>query len=419
MKRTLNRLPSSVQTKKLAPGRHADGGNLYLSVSKAGARRWVFLYRGEHSRPIELGLGPVRDVSLARAREKASEARLLLAEGKCPLQIKRAQRAVPTFGEAADDLVETMRPSWKNKKHAAQWEMTLEVYAEPIRGKQVDKVDTPDLLQILRPIWQTKAETASRVRGRIERVLDSAKAQGHRSGENPARWKGHLDLILPRRSKLSRGHHPAMPYAQVPAFITELRSTPTISNLALEFTILCSARSGETRGGVWTEIDRAASLWIIPSSRMKEGREHRVPLSPRALEILDLAAALAGKRQCEFIFPGLKMQALSDAALAKAMKTLGACSYTPHGFRSSFRDWAGDETDFAREVAEAALSHLVGDDSERAYRRGDALVKRRSLMEAWERYLSGRSVVTSLKLVSGQDLPLDDMTLHEQQYIRA
>lgn len=369
MVRSLNKLPSNVVSKKLPPGRHADRGNLYLTVSPAGARSWVFLYRGPRSRKIEMGLGPLRDVPLLVAREKAAAARRLLAEGRSPLEAKRAEQAVPTFGEAADDLIATMGPSWKNPKHRAQWEMTMLVYAAPIRETRVDQVQTAEVLRILPPLWQAKPETASRVRGRIERVLDAARAQGHRSGENPARWKGHLDLILPKRAKLTRGHHAAMPYSRVPEFVARLRSVATISNLALEFTILCAARSGETRGAVWTEIDRPAALWIIPSARMKEGREHRVPLTSRALEILDLVARLAGKRQCELIFPGLRKQQLSDSSLAKPMATLGAAEYTPHGFRSSFRDWAGDETDFAREIAEAALSHLVGDDSERAYRR--------------------------------------------------
>jgi integrase len=392
MAKTINRLPANVLTKNLAPGRHADGGNLYLSVSKAGAKRWVFLYRGANSRPIEMGLGAVRDVPLAKAREKAAEARALLADGKDPLEIRRTERAVPTFGEAADELIESMRPSWKNKKHAEQWVMTLTHYAQPIREKRVDDVQTEDVLQILRPLWQAKPETAARVRGRMERVLDAARAQGHRKGENPARWRGHLDLILPRRTKLSRGHHAAMPYASVPAFVMMMRQRLTMSNLALEFTILTTARSGEAREMVWTEVDRPDAVWTVPPERMKEGREHRVPLSARALEILDLASRIAGKRQSEFVFPGTKPgRPLSDMSLTMALRRNGHGRFTPHGFRSSFRDWCGDETDFAREVAEAALSHLVGDDSERAYRRSDALDKRRRLMNAWAAYLEPHS----------------------------
>ncbi|MGY2806375.1 tyrosine-type recombinase/integrase [Bradyrhizobium sp. USDA 4506] len=407
MAKAINRLPANVLTKKLPPGRHADGGNLYLSVSKAGAKRWVFLYRGANSRPIEMGLGAARDVPLAKAREKAAAARALLADGRDPLDARRAEDEVPTFGEAAEALIEGMRPSWKNEKHAAQWYMTLLGrdaegnpsefdYCKAIRERRVDAVDTEHVLQILRPVWQAKPETASRIRGRIERVLDAARAQGHRKGENPARWRGHLDLILPGRTKLSRGHHPAMPYADVPAFVSSLRKRLTMSNLATEFAILTAARSSEVREMVWTELDRVDAVWTVPPERMKEEREHRVPLCARALEILDLAARIAGKRQSEFVFGGTKPgRPLSDMSLTMALRRAGHAEFTVHGFRSSFRDWAGDETDFPREVAEAALAHLVGDDSERAYRRGDALRKRRALMDAWSEHLekNSRSVV--------------------------
>ena len=395
MAKPINRLQANVLTRSLRPGRHADGGNLYLSVSKAGAKRWVFLYRGPNSRPIEMGLGAVRDVSLAKAREKAIAARALLADGKNPLEVQRAERAVPTFGEAADDLIASMRPSWKNEKHAEQWTMTLTRYAAPIREKRVDHVQTEDVLQILRALWQTRPETASRVRGRIERVLDSARAQDHRSGENPARWRGHLDLILPRRTKLSRGHHAAMPYTEVPEFVRTIQQKLTMSNLALEFGILTAARSGEVREAAWTEVNRIDAVWTVPPKRMKEGREHRVPLCGRALEILNLASRIAGKRQSEFVFPGTRPgRPLSDMSLAMAIRRNGQGQYTVHGFRSSFRDWAGDETDFAREIAEAALSHLVGDDSERAYRRSDALQKRRNLMNDWAKYLDADPSLT-------------------------
>lgn len=404
MAKAINRLPANVLTKNLAPGRHADGGNLYLSISPSGAKRWVFLYRGANSRPIEMGLGSGRDVPLAKAREKATGARGLLADGKDPLEVRRAEAAVPTFGEAAEALIASMRPSWKNDKHADQWVMTLlgidpksnpaeRDYCKPIREMPVDKIETDHVLQILRPIWQGKPETASRLRGRIERVLDAARAQGHRTGENPARWRGHLDLILPRRTKLSRGHHAAMPYAEVPAFITELRDNVTMSNLALEFTILTVARSTETRELVWTELDRVDAVWTVPAERMKEEREHRVPLCARALDILELAARLGGKRQNQFVFPGMKPgRPLSDMSLTMALRRAGHDAFTVHGFRSSFRDWAGDETEFAREVAEAALSHAVGDESERAYRRGDALKKRRGLMDVWAAFLETKSL---------------------------
>ncbi|CAN7313864.1 integrase arm-type DNA-binding domain-containing protein [Bradyrhizobium sp. LjRoot220] len=403
MAKAFNRLPANVLSKKLHPGRHADGGNLYLSISKTGTKRWVFLYRGANSRPIEMGLGAARDVPLARAREKATAARALLADGKDPLEARRAEDDVPTFGEAAKALIDTMRPSWKNEKHAAQWLMTLlgvdadgkpteYDYCKAIREKPVDKVVTEHVLQILRPIWQEKPETASRLRGRIERVLDAERAHGHRTGENPARWRGHLDLILPGRTKLSRGHHPAMPYPGVPSFVHDLRQRTTMSNLALEFTMLTAARSTEAREMVWTEVDRIEALWTVPADRMKEGREHRIPLCARAIEILELASRIAGKRQSAFVFPGAKpRRPLSDMSLTMALRRAGHAEYTVHGFRSSFRDWCGDETEFAREVAEAALSHLVGDDSERAYRRSDALEKRRKLMNAWAAYLENNS----------------------------
>jgi integrase len=296
-----------------------------------------------------------------------------------------------------------MRPSWKNPKHADQWVMTLlgtdpsgdpaeHDYCKAIRGKRVHQIETEHVLQILRPIWTGKPETASRLRGRIERVLDAARAQGHRKGENPARWRGHLDLILPARVKLSRGHHAAMPYADVPAFVDRLRQKVTMSNLATEFAILTVGRSTEVREMVWTEVDRVDAVWTVPPERMKEAREHRVPLCERALDILELASRIAGKRQSEFIFPGTKPQRpLSDMSLTMALRRAGHANYTVHGFRSSFRDWAGDETDFAREIAEAALSHLVGDESERAYRRSDALQKRRRLMDSWADYLENNS----------------------------
>ncbi|MCP3469824.1 integrase arm-type DNA-binding domain-containing protein [Bradyrhizobium sp. CCGUVB1N3] len=399
MAKTLNRLPANILTKQLPPSRHADGGNLYLSVSTSGAKRWVFLYRGENSRPVEMGLGAARDVPLAKARDKAAAARALLADGKDPLEVRCTEEAVPTFGEVAEALIESMRPSWKSQKHADQWVMTLLGidregkpsefdYCKSIRDKRVDRVDTDHLLQILRPIWQEKPETASRLRGRIERVLDAARVQGHRKGENPARWRGHLDMILPTRTKLSRGHFPAMPYAQVPAFVHYLRQNVTMSNLALEFTILTAARSTESREMVWTELDRVDLVWTVPAARMKEQREHRVPLCARAIEILEIASRIAGKRQSEFAFPGAKpRRPLSDMSLTMALRRAKHEEFTVHGFRSSFRDWAGDETDFAREVAEAALSHLVGDEAERAYRRSDAIKKRRALMDAWAEYV--------------------------------
>jgi integrase len=385
MPRSLNKL-SPLTLKKLSavPGRHSDGGNLYLSVSPAGARRWVFMYRWR-GRTIEMGLGQLDAVGLAAAREKARVARETLADGTSPLMARREQVARPTFGKVADDLIAALQPGWKNAKHGAQWRMTLDVYAKALRPMMVDEIGTEDVLRTLRQIWNEKPETASRTRMRIERVLDAARANGFRSGDNPARWKGHLDALLAPRQKLSRGHHAAMPYKVVPKFLAGLRASVSISGLALEFAVLTAARTGEVRGATWSEID--GDLWTVPAARMKEKREHRVPLVSRVIEILTLVKQIAGQRQSEFIFPGAKRGAmLSDAALSAALDRGGGNDFTVHGFRSSFRDWAGDETTFARETAEAALSHLVGDDSERAYRRGDALAKRKLLMEEWEVY---------------------------------
>jgi integrase len=368
------------------PGRHSDGGGLYLNVSETGARSWVFMWK-LGGRRREMGLGPARDVSLARARERATEARQHLIAGIDPLAIRERQKAL-TFGEAADALVESMSSSWRNEKHRAQWTMTLRVYCAPLRPMPVAEVVTDDILRVLKPLWLTKAETASRLRGRIERVLDFAKARGMRSGENPARWRGHLDAILPRRAKLTRGHHKALPFDDLPSFMQGLRERGSIAARALEFTILTAARTGEVLGVRWDEIDLEAKCWTVPAHRMKAARAHRVPLSDRAVNIL---SELAGVRTSDFVFPGLKRgKPLSSMALEMVLRRMRV-DVTVHGFRSAFRDWAGERTSFPREVAEAALSHLVGDAVERAYRRGDALEKRRQLMAAWERFCHGET----------------------------
>lgn len=381
MSRQLNRLSARKVAALEEPGRHADGGGLYLSISKDGRRRWVFLFRWK-GKLREMGLGTPRDVPLARAREAATRAREMAASGKDPLEAKQAEREVKTFGTLADEFIEAMRPQWRNDKHVAQWQMTLRDYAAPLRALAVDTIGTEDVMRVLKPIWQKKPETASRVRGRIERVLNAGKAQGLRAGENPARWRGHLDLLLPKRQKLTRGHHKAMAYGDVPAFVARLRSTAGIGARALEFTILTAARSGETLGAQWSEIDVKARVWTVPAARMKAGREHRVPLSDRALAIVSEMKALE-LRDNPFVFPGQRAgKGLSVMALEMVMRR-AKLTETPHGFRSAFRDWAGEETPFPREVAEAALAHLVGDAVERAYRRGDALEKRRQLMDTW------------------------------------
>lgn len=385
MARQVNRLSARAVATATKPGRHADGGGLYLVVDPSGAKRWAFLFRRD-GKLREMGLGGLTSVPLARARELAGECRAEVAAGRNPIEARKANRAVPTFGAAADAYVKSKSPEWRNAKHAAQWTMTLTKYAAPLRSKPVNEIGTDDVLEVLRPIWRTKPETASRLRGRIEHVLDAARAAGHRTGENPARWRGHLDKLLPKRQRLSRGHHAALPYPEVPAFVVELRKREAVAALALEYTTLTAARSGETLGARWPEIDLDAKVWTVPPERMKAGREHRVPLSGRALEILK---QLAEVRTSEFVFPGQKRgRPLSVMALEMVLRRMKLENVTVHGFRSSFRDWAGECTSFPREIAEAALAHTVGDQTERAYRRGDALEKRRKLMDAWASFLA-------------------------------
>ena len=379
MVRRINRLSARTLAGDLRPGRHADGNGLYLVVDKRGSRRWVFMsWTG--GRQIELGLGGASSVSLKQARELAADYRRLIASGRDPRDARNASRAVPTFREFAEEVVASLEVGFRNAKHRAQWRSTLERYAGPIASKRVDSIITEDVLACLKPIWVSKNETASRVRGRIERVLDAAKARGYRSGENPARWRGHLDHLLPKRIKLQRGHHPAMPWREVPEFMGRLREREAVAALALEFTILTAARSGEVLGATWDEFDLDVGIWTVPAVRMKPGRDHRVPLSDRATEIL----ATMETSVSVYVFPGQKKATpISNMGMAMLLRRMGVTDATVHGFRSSFRDWAGDATTFSGDLAEAALSHVAGDQTERAYRRGDALEKRRALMEAW------------------------------------
>jgi integrase len=382
MARKINRLNARAAATITKLGRHADGGGLYLSISPNGGRRWVFLFRW-HGKPTEIGFGSARDVTLARARELASQARAKLAEEINPKDAKRSTRGA-TFGECADRLIEAMRPSWRNGKHAAQWEMTLRDYAAPLRRLPVDKITTDDVLSILKPLWNDKPETASRFRGRIERVLDAAKAHGLRSGENPARWRGHLDQLLPKRPRLTRGHHAAMSYADVPAFMADLQARQATAALVLEFAILTAARSGEVLGARWEEIDLERAVWTVPATRMKAGREHQVPLSRRAIKILE---AMHDIRSGDFVFPGQRPgKPLSAMALEMVLRRMKIDNATVHGFRSAFRDWAAERTNFTNEVCEAALAHVITNKTEAAYRRGNLFDKRRKLMDAWAAY---------------------------------
>jgi integrase len=370
-----------VQTAK--PGKYSDGGNLYLIVSPTGSRKWVlrFTWRGQTK---EMGLGGAGSVPLGDARERAASARRKIAQGLNPIDERRRDNGIPTFGEMADAVHEALAAGFRNEKHKAQWKMTLETYAAPLRGKPVDTIATDDVLAVLKPIWTTKAETASRLRGRIEKVLDAARAKGFRQGENPARWRGHLDHLLPKRSKLTRGHHPALPYQDVAVFVGRLRESDSLAALALELCILTAARSGEILGMRWSEINLDERVWTLPPDRMKAGREHRVPLSERAVAIL---RQLAEIRTGDFIFPGQRKGGpLSNMAMEMMLRRMKADSITVHGFRSSFRDWAGNETHYPRDLIETALAHVIGDKAEQAYRRSDALEKRRKLMEAWANY---------------------------------
>ncbi len=373
------------------PGRYGDGAGLYLVVAPSGARKWVYRFTFA-GKVTEAGLGAADVVSLAEARNKAHEARKMLEAGKNPVEAKRQAAIIeagkPTFGAIADALMAAKESEWRNPKHRAQWRMTLETYAAPLRSRPVDEIDTAAVLDVLKPLWQAKPETASRLRGRIEAVLDAAKAQGHRSGENPAAWRGHLAHLLPKRGKLTRGHHAAMAYADVPAFVARLRKREALAALALEFCILTAARSGEVLGARWSEIDLAAKVWTVPAERMKATREHRIPLSEPALAILE---KLSEARTGELVFPGqCAGKPLSNTAMEMLLRRMDQDAVTVHGFRSAFRDWAGNETHFAREVAEAALAHVVGDKAEQAYRRGDALEKRRALMAAWANHCETR-----------------------------
>jgi integrase len=369
------------------PGVYPDGDGLYLCITKSLARTWIYRFSWQGRRP-EMGLGNVRDVSLAEARASRDEARRTLRSGKNPIEERReAKKAAGgrlTFGQIADDLLEAKGRELRSGRSLDQWRIGLSETSVTLRARPVDEIDTAAVLEVLKPLWIEKPKTADRLRGRIEAVLDAAKAAGHRTGENPARWRGHMAHLLSKPPRLARGHHAAMAYADVPAFLARLRESSSIGAMALEFAILTAARSGEILGARWSEIDIAGRVWIIPASRMKAAREHRVPLAARALAILE---ALAPLRVGEVVFPSPRGgRQMSHVVMQKTLARLGVKNATTHGFRSTFRDWAGNETHFPREIAEAALAHVVGSSVEQAYRRSDALEKRRALMDAWANY---------------------------------
>jgi len=401
---------SAAKVQKAGPGRYGDGAGLYLLVRSPDLKFWCFRYwvpgpggtasqvkRGGRLR--ELGLGPAvgrAAVSLADARRKARALFDLVRDGGDPLDARKAARAARlaeatktiSFRECATAYIDAHRAGWKNDKHAAQWPATLKTYAYPIIGPlPVRAIDTALVLKVLEPIWTAKPETASRVRGRIEAILDWAKVRDHRSGENPAKWRGHLDHLLPARGKVRRvAHHAALPYAEIGKFMAALRAQEGTAARALEFAILTAARTGEVIGARWAEIDLAEKNWTVPAERMKAGREHRVPLCERGIEIIsDLADD--NPAPDAFVFPGAKRgRPLSNMSMLMTLRRMGRGDLTAHGFRSTFRDWCAERTSYPSEVAEMALAHSVSDKVEAAYRRGDLFEKRRRLADEWARY---------------------------------
>jgi integrase len=374
-----------VETAK--PGQYGDGAGLWLVVDATGAKRWIYRFQigGKAS---SMGLGAVRDVSLPEARAKAQVARAAVRSGRNPVEAKKAaQREAQgaTFGQVGNSIIEARAPNWRGASTESDWRRGIEIHAASLRDMPMDEIDTAAVLRVLQPIWLTKPVMAARLRGMIEATLDAARALGKidENRANPARWRGHLDKLLAKPKRLKRGHHPAIPYDSMPEFVSELRARSAVSARALEFQILTATRPGEAIGAKFNEIDFAKSLWTIPRERMKADKAHVVPLCRRAVEIVK---EMRRQTNGEYIFPGrISGQHLNDNMPCRMADRLWPGS-SAHGMRSSFRDFAGDETHFAREVAEAALAHVVGDKAEQAYRRGDALQKRRELMDAWARY---------------------------------
>lgn len=396
-----DRLTATTVAKLSAPGMYNDGAGLYLRIAPDGGRHWLYRYVLD-GRQRYMGLGSASVFSLAEARVRAQAARKLKADGIDPIETRTKQRAdaraagatLLTFKDAATRYIKAHKAGWRNPKHAAQWTATLEAYAYPHVGSlDVRAVDTGLVLQILEPIWSTKPETAGRVRGRVEAVLDWATARGHRQGENPARWKGHLDKLLPARGKVRKvKHHAALPYAEVGDFMIALRQQPGDAAEALDLLILTATRTSEIIAAPWPEIDLKAKVWTIGGERMKAGKEHRIPLSPPALAILEARwkarQALPEAERSRWVFPGARLKHLSNGAMLALLKRMKRDDVTPHGFRSSFRDWAAEQTAFPNHVVEMALAHTIGDAVERSYRRGDLFEKRKRLMDAWAGFCS-------------------------------
>lgn len=399
--RVKNKLTATTVRNLKQPGMYPDGGGLFLQVTLAATdaaprKSWVVRFRSPKGKTREMGLGSADHVPLAEARVAADDAKAMARRGVDPIEQRLEQKralAQPspspmTFRKAAEAYIAAHKSGWKNDKHAAQWAATLSAYAHPVFGDvPVADVTVTHVMAVLDPIWTTKTETASRVRGRIESILDWAAVRGHRSAENPARWRGHLQKALPARSKAQPvRHHPALPYADAPDFMRALMRIDAIGAQAFAFCILTATRTNEALRARWEELDTDAGVWTIPATRMKAGREHRVPLAPQALTVLDTVRPFTVASG--WVFAGASNdKPLSNMAFTMTLRRMGKSDITPHGFRSTFRDWAAEQTDAPKEVAEAALAHVVGDKVEAAYRRSDLFEKRRALMASWAQFL--------------------------------
>ncbi|PHR59894.1 MAG: integrase [Robiginitomaculum sp.] len=392
MARTIHKL-TAAQVKALQnPGRHSDGGGLYINVTKTGTKSWLFIWTNR-GRRREMGLGPFPAVSMAHARDKAIGYRQDVANGNDPIQ-EQKKLAEPNFLGCFKEFLTAKEAGWKNYKHRQQWHMTLMCYGRPLHSIKVSQITTPDVLAVLKPIWVSKHETANRLRGRIEAVLDYAKAMGWRSGENPAVWRGNLKSLLPipAHTRVVH-HHPAMELKSIPQFIVDLQKRDALTARLLEFIILTACRSGEARAALWSEFDLENQVWTVPASRMKTNREHVVPLSRRVLEILNICSEFSDG---DLVFPNLKnLKICSVNATRSLLHRMEWKSVTTHGFRSTFRDWAGDETNFQHETIESALSHVIKNKAEAAYRRSNALEKRRKLMQEWSDYCCSKVLATN------------------------
>jgi integrase len=402
MARTLNRLsPTEVKNQK-TPGYYADGGNLYFRVAPGGARGWIFRF-AMHGRTRDCGLGPYPTVAIKDARIAADECRQLVARGVDPIEERKQRRDAAaieaakamTFDDCAAAYIKAHEAGWRNAKHRQQWTNTLRNYVSPVFGRlPVQAVNTALVMKVIEPLWDAKkVDTAGRIRGRIELILDWATVREYRTGENPARWRGHIESLLPARGDVRKvQHHPALPYAELPAFLARVREQQGVAARALEFVILTAARTGETIGATAAEISTRDRMWTVPPERMKAKAEHRVPLSARALAIVDELKPIRGDDG--ILFPG-RHGGLTNMAMLALLERMGRDDLTVHGFRSTFRDWAAERTNFASEVVEMALAHVVDDKVEAAYRRGDLLDKRRRLMDAWAEYCQSGKPATA------------------------